>query len=102
MYNFFQEGFSLENNNEWKILGEYIKKIRKEKGISAYSIEQNYGFSRNFWSRIENGTHKSAMKPDLLIRIANILDINYIEFYLIVGYIDKDTLNNFYKDFKKT
>ncbi len=87
----------MENTDEWKILGEYIKKIRKEKGISAYSIEQNHGFSRNFWSRIENGSHKSAMKPDLLKKIASILDVNYIEFYLIVGYIDKETLSNYFE-----
>ncbi len=92
----------MENTDEWKILGEYIKKIRKEKGISAYSIEQNHGFSRNFWSRIENGSHKSAMKPDLLIKIANILNVNYLEFYLIVGYVDKEALNDFYKHFKET
>ncbi len=87
----------MENTDEWKILGEYIKKIRKEKGISAYAIEQNCGFSRNFWSRIENGSHKSAMKPDLLKKIASILDVNYIEFYLIVGYIDKETLSNYFE-----
>lgn len=90
----------METTNEWQILGKYIKKIRQEKKISAYSIEKNYGFSRNFWSRIENGTHKSAMKPDLLKKIASILNVNYIEFYLIVGYLDEDSLKDYYLNLK--
>lgn len=92
----------MEGNLEWQNLGIFIKNTRNAKGISAYSIEQNYGFSRNFWSRIENGTHKSAMKPDLLKKIASILDINYIDLYLIVGYIDKESLDKYFeKSLKK-
>ena len=89
-------GDFLEKLHEWIELGKYIRKIRDEKGISAYSIEKKYGFSRNFWSRIESGTHKSAMKPDLLKKIAEILEVNYIEFYLIVGYLDEESLNAYY------
>jgi len=85
----------MEDNLKWKNLGIFIKNTRNSKGISAYFIEKKYGFSRNFWSRIENGTHKSAMKPDLLQKIASILDINYIDLYLIVGYVDKESLDKY-------
>lgn len=90
----------METVNEWIELGQYIRKIRKEKGISAYSIEKTHGFSRQFWSRIELGTQKSALKPDLLKKIATILEINYFELYMIVGYSDKETLISYYKSLK--
>ena len=95
-------GVLMDTSNEWTELGKYIRKVRTEKGISAYSIEKNYEFSRQFWSRIELGTQKSAMKPDLLKKIASILGINYINLYLIVGYIDKESLDEYIKEtFKK-
>ena len=90
----------MENQLQWEELGLYIKKIRLEKGVSAYSIEKNYGFSRNFWSRIESGTHKSSMKPELLKKIATILEINYLELYMIVGYIDKESFFDYYEKIK--
>lgn len=91
----------METSNEWVELGKYIRKIRTEKGISAYSIEKKYEFSRQFWSRIELGTQKSAMKPDLLQKIASILDINYIDLYLIVGYVDKESLDKYIEEYIK-
>ncbi len=91
----------MDNQLEWIQLGLYIKKRRLEKGLSAYFIEKEYGFSRNFWSRIESGTHKSSMKPELLKKIASILEINYIELYMIVGYLDNDSFIDYYKKYIK-
>ena len=90
----------MQINNEWIELGKYIRSVRENKGISAYSIEKNHGFSRQFWSRIELGTQKSSMKPDLLKKIAFILDINYFELYMIVGYIDKNSFLDYYEKIK--
>ncbi len=91
----------MDNQLEWIQLGLYIKKRRLEKGLSAYFIEKEYGFSRNFWSRIESGTHKSSMKPELLKKIASILEINYIELYMIVGYLDNDSFIDYYEKYIK-
>ena len=91
----------MHNQDAWIQLGNYIKKIREEKNISAYFIEQKYGYSRNAWSRIENGKLKSALKPETLQEIASYLKINYLELYLIVGYVDIDSVIDFVNKLKK-
>lgn len=85
------------NRIVWVELGIYIRKIREEKNISAYFIEKEYGYSRNAWSRIENGKLESALKPETLQEIAKYLDINYLDLYLIVGYVDEESAIEFVK-----
>lgn len=88
-------GGLMESMNKWKELGNYIRDVRKDKGISTYFIEKEFGFSRQYWSRIELASSEYALKPELLQRIATILKINYLDLYVIVGYADETAINEF-------
>ena len=81
-----------------KRLGEYIKYRRIIKNISAYQIEKTYGIDRSLWSKLENGKQTSLPKPEFLMQIAKILDINYIELYMVVGYITSQSIVEYFSD----
>lgn len=78
-----------------KNFGDFIKKIRIEKNISAYSIEKEYGISSSQWSRIENGKQNGLPKHDLMLKISEILDTSIIELYIAAGYITKKEVFSF-------
>ncbi len=83
---------------EIKRLGEYIKNKRIIKNISAYQIEKTYGIDRSLWSKLENGKQKSLPKPEFLMQIAKILEINYVELYVVVGYITTKSIVEYFSD----
>lgn len=87
----------MDDLEKWVEYGEYIRKVRKEKGISMYGIEKHYQFSRQYWSRIELAKQGYALKNELIIRMAEILDINYLELFKIVGYINDDVIVDYCK-----
>ena len=74
-------------------IGEFIKEKRKEKGITLHTIEK-MGFNKSTWSKIENNFRKDP-EHKILKQIAQILEINYIELYKIVGYIDDEAINEY-------
>jgi len=82
---------------KWIEFGKYIRNVRKEKKISAYMIEQKYDFNRQYWYRIELATHGYAIKPELIIKMAEILEINYLELYKIVNYVSDDYILDYCK-----
>ncbi len=82
---------------KWDAFGKYVREIRKQKNISMYRIEKEYNFSRQYFSRIELNKHGYAIKPDLIQKIASILEINYLDLYKIVGYADDDSIAEYYK-----
>lgn len=87
----------MDDLEKWVEYGEYIRSVRKEKGISMYSIEKSHDFSRQYWSRIELAKQGYALKPELVKRMAEILDINYLELYQIVGYVEIEAVIKFLK-----
>ncbi len=82
---------------KWAEFGQYVRKIRKSKNLSMYQIEQEHDFSRQYFSRIELNRHGYAIKPELIQKIAKILDMNYLELYNIVGYSNDDVIADYYK-----
>lgn len=82
---------------KWAEFGQYIREVRESKNITMYQIEQMYGFQRQYFSRIELNKNNYALKPEIIQRIAKILDINYIGLYNIVGYSDDDVIADYYK-----
>jgi len=73
--------------NKWLELGNFIKKTREKRGWSAYYVCKISGFSDSYWSKIENGKRPN-LNNEVLQQIAKILEINYLDLYKIVGYID--------------
>lgn len=57
-----------------------IKEIRKKKNISAYKLSKSANISRSFLSEIENNK-KTNVSLNVLIKIANILDVNVKELF---------------------
>lgn len=82
---------------KWSEFGKYIREVRTKKKITMYQIEKDYNFSRQYFSRIELNRHGYALKPELVKRIAQILDINYLELYKIVDYADDKTIAEYYE-----
>lgn len=60
-------------------IAEQIKKIRKEKGLSQQDVADKLSMNRVQYNRIETG--KSDPRMNILQRIANVLDINVVEFF---------------------
>lgn len=60
-------------------IAEQIKKIRKEKGLSQQDVADKLSMNRVQYNRIETG--KSDPTMNILQRIANVLDINVVEFF---------------------
>lgn len=60
-------------------IAEQIKKIRKEKGLSQQDVADRLSMNRVQYNRIETG--KSDPTMNILQRIANVLDINVVEFF---------------------
>jgi len=60
-------------------IAEQIKKIRKEKGLSQLEVADKLSMNRVQYNRIETG--KSDPTMNVLQRIANVLDINVVEFF---------------------
>lgn len=52
-----------------------IKEIRMNKGITAYSLSKDASISRSFLSELENNK-RTNVSLQLLLKIANILDVN--------------------------
>jgi transcriptional regulator with XRE-family HTH domain len=69
-------------------LGKHIKYKRAVKNISAYYIEKKFNIDRGLWSKLENGKLPHLPKPEFLKKIAEILEIDYIFLYVLVGYIN--------------
>lgn len=60
-------------------IAEIIKQIRKQKGFSQQEIADKLSMNRVQYNRIETG--KSDPTMNILQRIANVLDINVVEFF---------------------
>lgn len=75
--------------NPWIKLGDFIRNYRKKNEMSAYYICKVSGFSESYWSMIENGKRPN-LNPEVLQKIAKILEINYHYLYEIVGYTSKN------------
>jgi transcriptional regulator with XRE-family HTH domain len=56
-------------------IGETIKKIRKEKGITQINFSKKCGISQTYLSQIENNERNPTV--DILERISNALEIPY-------------------------
>ena len=59
-------------------LGEYIKQLRKDKGLSLRETAKRTKMSSSYLSQLENG-HNTNPKTEILRKLAPILDITYID-----------------------
>lgn len=80
-------------------LGEFLKDIRTNQGLSLKDVYKATGISDSKLSRIENGTNVSETSPSTLISLARLYNISLIDLYMMAGYLDEDALSSYQKVF---
>lgn len=75
-----------------KDLGQYLKKIRDERGFSLRKLEEISGVSNAYISQIENG--KRTPSPKVLKKLSGPLKLDYNDLMKRAGYVDlhEDTI----------
>lgn len=73
-------------------LGEYLKSVRIQQGLSLKDVYKDTGISDSKLSRIENGSNMSEAAPGILQALAELYKIDLVELYLIAGYLDDEIL----------
>lgn len=80
-------------------LGEFLKAIRTNQGLSLKDVYKATGISDSKLSRIENGSNASETAPSTLVSLARLYKISLIDLYLMAGYLDEDALSSYQKVF---
>lgn len=81
--------------------GDYIKKIRKEKGISQAKVFDLTGITDSRLSKAENGADGTLNPPELK-KIAALYGVPVVSLYIIAGYLDDVDLEEYRSGFKNT
>lgn len=72
--------------------GAYLKKLRKEKGLSIRRLEEMSGVSNAYLSQLENGK-RGLPSPEILKKIHQPLDVGYFGLMEKAGYISSSVLS---------
>lgn len=75
--------------NQLISLGEYIRVKRLERRLGLREMASKLDISSAYLSNLEMGKHSKA-NPLLLLRIAEVLNIDHLKLYKTIGYTDKD------------
>lgn len=68
-----------------KLLGEYIRKARMDKGYSLRTVAEKAQISPAQLSKIENGLIKSSPKHETLYKLAYALNVDKFDLFALVG-----------------
>jgi transcriptional regulator with XRE-family HTH domain len=66
-------------------LGEYLKRTRKEKGLTLRTVEEKTGISNPYLSQVENGKISSP-SPTVLRKLADVYKISYSRLMDLAGF----------------
>lgn len=67
------------------MLGQYLKKIRKEKRLTLRTVEHETGVSNSYLSQVENGKIKQP-SPTVLLKLSNFYDASYNHIMDLAGH----------------
>jgi len=67
--------------------GNYMRKLRKEKGLTLKQVEQAADVSNAYLSQIERG-QRNPPHPDILRRLANVYEVTHRELLIAAGYLE--------------
>ncbi|MEY9979041.1 helix-turn-helix domain-containing protein [Lysinibacillus sp. RC79] len=76
-------------------LGDLIKEVRKKSGLTTTQLAEMVEVSQGYISHLENERKKNP-SPDVLARIAKVLDIPYIDLMIRAGYLTGNDLSELY------
>lgn len=78
--------------------GQYVKKLRKNKGMTIRQLELYSGVSNSYLSLLENGK-RGIPSPEVLKKISVPLDHSYHDLMAKAGYLkDYDTINEYLEE----
>lgn len=61
---------------------EYLRDLRKERGLSQDEISKRMGMTQSFYSMIETGERVELMTIEMAIKLANVLGIESVDLIL--------------------
>ena len=67
--------------------GNYMRKLRKEKGLTLKQVEKVAEVSNAYLSQIERGVRNSP-HPDILKRLAKAYEVTHRELLIAAGYLE--------------
>lgn len=79
---------------ESQSIGEFIRSKRKEKGLSVRELARRTGVSQPYLSQLETGSHNNP-SLDILRKICKQLDVDYIDFFVRIGYITEEDIKSY-------
>lgn len=74
---------------EAKEFGEYLKDIRKERGLTIRQIETYSGVSNSYLSQLENGK-KGIPSPTILKKLSKALKVDYNLLMIKAGHLENN------------
>lgn len=79
---------------ESQSIGEFIRSKRKGKGLSVRELARRTGVSHPYLSQLETGSHNNP-SLDTLRKICKQLDVDYIDFFVRIGYITEEDIKSY-------
>jgi transcriptional regulator with XRE-family HTH domain len=74
-------------------LAAYLRKIRKQKGLSLKKVEKAAGVSNAYLSQLERG-RRNPPHPDILKRLAKLYEVPIAELLSAAGYLQEEKGNS--------
>ena len=74
--------------NNKPTLGDFLKKTRKDRGLTLRDLSKKTGYSIAEFSRLENGK-RSRPSPELLKSLATVLAVDYPYIAFLAGYTEE-------------
>jgi transcriptional regulator with XRE-family HTH domain len=70
-------------------LATYLRKVRKQKGLSLKKVEKAAGVSNAYLSQLERG-RRNPPHPDILKRLAKVYELPVTELLSAAGYLEEE------------
>jgi transcriptional regulator with XRE-family HTH domain len=70
--------------------GSYMRRLRKERGLTLKRVETQAKVSNAYISQIERGL-RNPPHPDILNRLAKVYDVPHRELLVAAGYLEEDS-----------
>ena len=67
------------------MLGQYLKKLRKQRNLTLRAVEEKTGISNAYLSQVENGKI-SKPSPSILLKLGNFYDVSYERLMKLAGH----------------
>ena len=80
-------------------LGDYLKIIRNEKGLSLYKVYEKTGITDSRLSKAENGAWNN-LKLSELKKLADLYEVPIIPMCMMAGFFDDSDIEEYHSGFR--